>query len=118
MMFSRILSSKSRLAAPFKSTRSEPSFRSARNRREACLLRGVSGNALSVHQAKRRQRTAIDPQIENVKPVVVPDDVVHLLRLYAAIEVDVGVDDAFVVDQRLADHPAVRPDDAGEGARL
>src|SRR5262245_33066954 len=68
--------------------------------------------------ADRLEPARVHAQVENIEPVVVPRDVVHLARLYAAIEVDVGVDDSLPVDERLADDAAVRPDEAGEGAAL
>lgn len=48
--------------------------------------------------------------------IVVAGDIVHLARLDTARQIDIGIDDAFVVDQRRADNTAVRAENAGESA--
>ncbi len=90
-------------------------------RRWTRVRRGVVVAAAAMRRFDERHRlepAPIDLQIEDVEPIVVADDVVHLLRLDAASEIDLGVDDAFFVDQGLADHAPVRTDDAREGAGL
>ncbi len=55
-------------------------------------------------------------KLEHVESVVVTDNVVHLLWLDAASEINFGIDDAFIIDQALADDAAIGADDPGEGA--
>jgi hypothetical protein len=74
--------------------------RARRSQRQ--LFQLALGWNLLVRPPQWRERSAVDSKIEDVEPVVVPDDVVHLLWLNAPVEIDVGVDDAFLVNQRLA----------------
>lgn len=79
------------------------------------LLTGIDGRHL-VDEQGRRARRAVDRQVEDVETVIAADDVVHQLGPDALAKVDVGIDDAFLVDQRIADRMTVRVDDARPGA--
>jgi hypothetical protein len=57
-----------------------------------------------IEKPSRRQAGAVDRQIKNIEPVVVADNIVKLLPLDTAAEVDFGIGDAFLVLQHLADN--------------
>ena len=61
------------------------------------LLRRVASFDRLISERRRIARRAVDVQVENVKAVVVADDVMELLGFDAARDVDLGIDDTFVV---------------------
>src|SRR5690606_2925875 len=93
-------------------------FGSARRGLVGLVVEIKAGAALQVGELGRLLRLPIDAQVEHVEAVVVAGDVVHLARLDAPRQIDVGVDDALGVDERFAHQPAVGPYDAREGAVL
>src|SRR5258707_9245455 len=89
----------------------------------ACCLdrRRVAGTVLTHSLVAQRYRipgASVHAQIKDVEPIIVADDVMHLLRLYASRQIDLRVDDAFVVDQWRADEPTIWPNHAGKSATL
>jgi hypothetical protein len=79
---------------------------------------GMSGVSEVFEPRYRLQAPAVNARIEHVEAVVVADGVVHLLGLYTAAEIDLGIDHALVIDERLANDAAVGTDDARAGAAL
>src|SRR5215510_12681905 len=62
----------------------------------------------AVGELDRREPLAVDLEVEHVEAVVVSDHVVKLLRLDALGDVDVLVEQALALAQRVADHLARR----------
>jgi hypothetical protein len=72
---------------------------------------------LRIEKPSRRQAGAVDRRIKNIEPVVVADNIVKLLRLDRAVQVDFGIGDALVVLQRLADKLPRRIDEDARRTR-
>src|SRR3546814_18879591 len=64
----------------------------------------------------RRAWWPVYRQSKYIKAVIAAGDVVQQLGLNSSAQFDVGIDEAFRVDQRVADQIAVRVDDARKGA--
>jgi hypothetical protein len=63
-------------------------------------------------ELQRRHFRAIHCQLKDIKPIVVTNDVVHLLRRNTPRKVDLRVDNSLIVDQRFAHDAPVGSDDA------
>jgi hypothetical protein len=63
-------------------------------------------------ELQRRYFCAIHRQLKDIEPIVVTDDVVHLLRRNTPRKVDLRVDNSLIVDQRITHDPSIGSDDA------
>src|SRR5882762_478887 len=78
---------------------------------EAALLFCFGLRVGDIDKPDRRQPLARDGQVEDIEAIVISDHVVELLRLDALRNVDVLIEQAFLLAQRVADDLARRSDD-------
>src|SRR3954454_18240570 len=73
----------------------------------AFFARGVC----DIHKLDRGQPLSRDGEIENVEPIVIANHSMELFRLNALRDVNVLIQQAFGLAQRVADHIARRPEE-------
>jgi len=64
------------------------------------------------------RRSAIDLEVEYVRPIVVAGKVVPELHLNAKLEIALGIEDAFLATQGAGNNPAVGSDDDAAAAAI
>src|SRR3546814_20332158 len=86
---------------PFSSGRTDPVDRCIVLR--LVLSEGIAAHRRLADEGNRRARRGIYAEPKDVETVVIADDIVALLRLDAVGEIDVLVEQAFILRQRVAE---------------